>query len=83
MHFGKNCFQAQQNIFHACGEDIDLIYHYAQKKNFNNVFDTQVGMSFLGHGLQVSYQNALKTMYNVDIDKGQTRFRLACTSVVR
>ena len=71
--FWEKLFQAQQNIFHACGEDIDLIYHYAQQKNLNNVFDTQVGMSFLGHGLQVSYQNALKTMLNVDIDKGQTR----------
>ncbi|QTD63286.1 HRDC domain-containing protein [Acinetobacter towneri] len=71
--FWEKLFQAQQNIFHACGEDIDLIYHYAQQKNLDNVFDTQVGMSFLGHGLQVSYQNALKTMLNVDIDKGQTR----------
>ena len=71
--FWEKLFQAQQNIFHACSEDIDLIYHYAQKKNLDNVFDTQVGMSFLGHGLQVSYQNALKTMLNVDIDKGQTR----------
>lgn len=71
--FWEKLFQAQQNIFHACGEDIDLIYHYAQQKNIDNVFDTQVGMSFLGHGLQVSYQNALKTMLNVDIDKGQTR----------
>ena len=71
--FWEKLFKAQQNIFHACSEDIDLIYHYAQKKNLDNVFDTQVGMSFLGHGLQVSYQNALKTMLNVDIDKGQTR----------
>ena len=71
--FWEKLFKAQQNIFHACGEDIDLIYHYAQQKNLDNVFDTQVGMSFLGHGLQVSYQNALKTMLNVDIDKGQTR----------
>ena len=37
------------------------------------MFDTQVGMSFLGHGLQVSYQNALKTMLDVDIEKDQTR----------
>ena len=60
-------------FFHACGEDIDLIYHYADKKNLNNVFDTQVGLSFLGHGLQVSYQNALKLVLDIDIDKDQTR----------
>ncbi|WP_374668320.1 ribonuclease D [Acinetobacter sp.] len=71
--FWNKLFRAQQNVFHACSEDIDLIYHYAQHKTLANVFDTQVGMSFLGHGLQVSYQNALKTMLNVDIEKDQTR----------
>ena len=71
--FWEKLFQAQQNIFHACSEDIDLIYHYAQQKSLSNVFDTQVGLSFSGHGLQVSYQNALKQMLDVDIDKDQTR----------
>ena len=71
--FWQILFKAKQNVFHACGEDIDLIYHYAQQKSLNNVFDTQVGLSFLGYGLQVSYQNALKTILNVDIDKDQTR----------
>jgi len=71
--FWEKLFGAKQNVFHACGEDIDLIYHYAQKKFLHNVFDTQVGMSFLGHGLQVSYQNALKMMLDVDIEKDQTR----------
>ena len=71
--FWNKLFRAQQNVFHACSEDIDLIYHYVQHKTLNNVFDTQVGMSFLGHGLQVSYQNALKQMLDVDIDKGETR----------
>ena len=71
--FWNRIFAAQQNIFHACSEDIDLIYHYSQHKTLENVFDTQVGMSFLGHGLQVSYQNALKTMLDVDIEKDQTR----------
>lgn len=66
-------FQAKQNVFHACGEDIDLIYHYAKHKTLDNVFDTQVALSFLGHGLQVSYQNALKQILNVDIEKDQTR----------
>ncbi|MCT8089248.1 ribonuclease D [Acinetobacter sp. C_4_1] len=71
--FWNKLFHAQQNIFHACSEDIDLIYHYSQQKSLSNVFDTQIGMSFLGHGLQVSYQNALKHMLDVEIDKDQTR----------
>jgi len=71
--FWSRLFKAQQNVFHACSEDIDLIYHYAQHKTLENVFDTRVGMSFLGHGLQVSYQNALKSMLDVDIEKDQTR----------
>ncbi len=71
--FWKKLFHARQNVFHACSEDIDLIYHYAQQKSLSNVFDTQVGMSFLGHGLQMSYQNALKHMLDVEIDKDQTR----------
>lgn len=72
-HFWTRIFKAKQNIFHACGEDIDLIYHYSDESHLNNVFDTQVALSFLGHGLQVSYQNALKQMLNIDIDKDQTR----------
>lgn len=71
--FWDRIFQAQQNIFHACSEDIDLIYHYSQQKSLKNVFDTQVAMSFLGHGLQLSYQNALKQQLDIDIDKDQTR----------
>lgn len=71
--FWAKLFNAQQNIFHACSEDIDLIYHYAQQKDLNNVFDTQVALSFLGQGLQVSYQNALKNVLDIDIEKDQTR----------
>ena len=71
--FWQKIYQAEQNVFHACSEDVDLIYHYAQCKDLHNIFDTQVGMSFLGHGLQVSYQNALKEILKVDIDKDQTR----------
>ncbi len=71
--FWQRLFSAQQNVFHACSEDIDLIYHYSQQKELKNVFDTQVALSFLGHGLQVSYQNALKLILDVDIEKDQTR----------
>ncbi len=71
--FWEKIFKAQQNIFHACSEDVDLIYHYSQNKALENVFDTQIAMSFLGHGLQVSYQNALKQVLDIDIEKDQTR----------
>lgn len=65
--------QAEQTIFHACSEDIDLIYHYSDIGHLDNVFDTQVAMAFLGYGLQVSYQNALKQVLNIEIEKDQTR----------
>lgn len=71
--FWQKIYASPQNIFHACSEDIDLIYHYAQQRPLRNVFDTQVAMAFLGHGLQVSYQNALKTCLDIDIEKDQTR----------
>ena len=71
--FWHHIFQAKQNIFHACGEDIDLIYHFSKQRNLDNVFDTQVALAFLGYGLQISYQNALKLILNIDIEKDQTR----------
>lgn len=66
-------FSAKQNIFHACGEDVDLIYHYAQQKPLNNIFDTQVAMAFLGYGMQVGYQTAVETILNIQVEKDQTR----------
>lgn len=69
----QQMFQAKQNIFHACGEDIDLIYHYSKKYPLSNVFDTQVAMAFLGHGMQVGYQTALSDILGIQVEKDQTR----------
>ena len=66
-------FNARLNILHACGEDLDLIHYYANQKPLSNVFDTQVGLAFLGHGLQLSYQQALSQELDIQIDKGETR----------
>lgn len=66
-------FNARLNILHACSEDLDLIHYYANQKPLSNVFDTQVGLAFLGHGLQLSYQQALSQELNIHIDKGETR----------
>lgn len=72
-HIWSSVFGAKQNIFHACGEDVDLIYHYAQHRPLRNVFDTQIAMSFLGYGRQVGYQAALEQVLNVNVEKDQTR----------
>lgn len=66
-------FEAKQNIFHACGEDVDLIYHYAQQKPLTNIFDTQVAMAYLGYGMQIGYQPAVESILNIQVEKDQTR----------
>lgn len=66
-------FNARQNVFHACGEDLDLIHYYSKQKPLDNIFDTQVGLSFLGFGLQMGYQQAIDQILGIHIDKGETR----------
>jgi ribonuclease D len=43
------------------------------KHKMTNIFDTQIGLAFLGYGLQVGYQKALKDFLNIDISKAETR----------
>lgn len=69
----QSLFLAKQNIFHACSEDIDLIYYYAQNRPLNNIFDTQIAMAFLGYGMQVGYQAAIEKILGIQIEKDQTR----------
>ncbi|MCF9033996.1 ribonuclease D [Acinetobacter nectaris] len=71
--FWQKLQKANQNIFHACSEDVDLFYYYSKIKPLHNIFDTQLAMSFLGYGLQVSYQNALQLYLNIEIEKDHTR----------
>lgn len=59
----------QQNVFHSCSEDLALIYQYAQCDALNNVFDTQVALSYLGYGTQIGYQNAVERILQQDVDK--------------
>lgn len=66
-------FNAKQNVFHACGEDVDLIYHYAKVRPLTNILDTQILMSFLGYGRQVGYQAALEQVLGINVEKDQTR----------
>ncbi len=75
--FWPKLYQAKLNIFHACSEDLELIYHYhvnkGQAQPLLNVFDTQIGLAFLGQGAHMGYQQALQTTLNISIDKGESR----------
>lgn len=64
---------ASLKVLHACSEDIEVLYHQYPDHRITNIFDTQVGLAFLGQGLQVGYQKALKECLNIEIDKGATR----------
>jgi ribonuclease D len=60
-------------IVHACSEDIEVLYYKYPQAHINNIFDTQIGLAFLGYGLQVGYQKALKEFLDIDISKAETR----------
>lgn len=71
--FWNQLFQAKKNVIHSCGEDVNLIVHYAKRTDLNNVFDTQIGLSFLGYGNSMGYQAALDEILNVQIYKYESR----------
>lgn len=86
-HFWQQLYQAKTWVMHACSEDIDLIDLHANNptshenchinslktpKTLPNIFDTQIGISFLGNGLQMGYQEALQSLLNIHIDKGES-----------
>lgn len=65
--------QHQQNIFHSCSEDLALIYQYAQCDVLNNVFDTQIALSYLNFGSQIGYQYAVEQILDQEVDKEEKR----------
>jgi ribonuclease D len=60
-------------ILHASSEDIEVLFYKYPQARMNNIFDTQIALAFLGYGLQVGYQKALKECLNIEISKAETR----------
>lgn len=60
-------------VLHACSEDIEVFYHQYPKHKITHIFDTQIALAFLGYGLQVGYQKALKECLGIEISKAETR----------
>ncbi|RZU46925.1 ribonuclease D [Fluviicoccus keumensis] len=64
---------ATLKIFHACSEDIEVFNLLFPKQRITRVFDTQIGLAFLGYGNQVGYQKALQECLDIAISKAETR----------
>ena len=59
-------------IFHSFREDSDAIFSWTNQE-LKNIFDTQLANAFLGGSFSISYQNLVKKMLDVKIDKFETR----------
>ncbi len=59
-------------VLHSCSEDLE-VFKCVWGQVPGSLFDTQIAAAFLGFGLQLSYQNLLKQVLDVEIEKGETR----------
>lgn len=60
-------------VLHACGEDLGIYYLLSNLPAMTNVFDTQIGVSFLCNESSLGYQKTLQALLNVQIDKGESQ----------
>lgn len=60
-------------VFHACGEDLGIYYLLSNLPALTNVFDTQIGLSFLTGERNIGYQKSLIDVLNVQINKEQSQ----------
>jgi ribonuclease D len=71
----ETLLQADRWIMHASGEDLSLIRDLCLTKTpidqYPPLIDTQILLSFLGFGLQISYQAALDQCLDITIAKAQ------------
>ena len=59
-------------VFHACRQDLEIFYHLADAVPAP-IFDTQIGAMVCGYGDAVSYDNLVRALTGITIDKA-TRF---------
>lgn len=59
-------------VLHACSEDLEVFLTAANCKPVN-LIDSQVMMSFLGHGLSMGYAAMVQHFTEVELDKSESR----------
>jgi ribonuclease D len=59
-------------LVHAASEDLELFAH-CYDATPSPLFDTQTACAFLGQGLSIGYQRLLGTLFELEVDKQETR----------
>ncbi|HKJ18158.1 MAG TPA: ribonuclease D [Xanthomonadales bacterium] len=59
-------------ILHSGSEDFEVLWHQLDTRP-ENVVDSQIACAMLGQSLQLGYHHAVKWLFDVEIDKDQTR----------
>ncbi|MGV2870768.1 ribonuclease D [Colwellia sp. E150_009] len=59
-------------VLHACSEDLEVFLTHAHCKPIN-LIDSQIMMSFLGHGLSMGYAAMVEYFTGIELDKSESR----------
>jgi ribonuclease D len=59
-------------VLHACSEDLEVFLTSAKCKPVN-LIDSQIVMSFLGHGLSMGYAAMVEHYTGIELDKSESR----------
>jgi ribonuclease D len=61
-----------EKVLHACSEDLEVFLTQANCRPVN-LIDSQIMMSFLGHGLSLGYAAMVKLYLDIELDKSDSR----------
>ena len=59
-------------VLHACSEDLEVFLTAANCRPVN-LIDSQIMMSFMGHGLSMGYAAMIKHYLDIELDKSESR----------
>lgn len=57
-------------VFHAGGQDVEIIYNMTEGRTPHPIFDTQIAAMALGQGEQIGYSSLVESWVGVHLDKG-------------
>lgn len=64
--------EAITKVLHACSEDLE-VFLTAGNCRPKNLIDSQIMMTFLGHGLSLGYAAMVKHFLGIELDKSESR----------